>query len=220
MAPELRHVPRDAFNIIRRFPVASLLPAAALGAASDLLQLTHPGIVGQVLLGLALAVAFELYVGYAERLVLEADRGAETVGVAELVRAAWPLLPALLVGSIPAVMLPAAASGLLVLPGLWLVTRWALYAPVIAREGVGPFAALGRSSVLVRGRFWSVFALATGALIVEHAVLHGAAHGAEPALGSELLALLAAATAVAVVSPFAALTISLVYDRISGSPDD
>jgi hypothetical protein len=219
MAAELRHVPRDSLAVVRRYPVAVLLPAAVLGAASDLLQLWDAGVASEVLLGLALAVAFELYVAYAERLVIEARRDAERVDPAALLRAAMPLLPALLLASIPAVALPAAASGLLVLPGLWLLTRWVLYAPVIAREGAGPLAALRRSSELVRGRFRSVFAVATVAVIVEHAVIHVTAHAAEPLLGSELLGLLGAALAVAAVSPFAALTISLVYDRISGAAE-
>jgi hypothetical protein len=219
MTPELHHVRREALALVRRYPMAALLPAAALGALSDLLQLWDTGVASEVLLGLALAVAFELYVAYAERLVLEAQRGAERVGAGALLRAAIPLLPALLVASIPAVTLPAAASGLLVLPGLWLLTRWVLYAPVIAREGARPLAALGRSSGLVRGRFWSVFAVATVAVVVEHAVIHVTAHEAEPVLGSELLGLLGAALAVAAVSPVAALTISLAYDRISGSAE-
>jgi hypothetical protein len=214
MSPKLRPVFGEAFAIVRRYPAAALLPAAALGALADLLQVVDGGLVGQVALGLALAVVFELYVAYAERLVLEANRGASRVSVPGLLRAAAPLLPRLLLASIPAFALPAAAAGLLVLPGLWLLTRWVLYAPVIAREGLAPFAALRRSSDLVRGRFWRVFAVATAALIVEHAVIHATAHTAEPALGSRVLALLAAGIAVAVVSPFAALTISLVYDRL------
>jgi hypothetical protein len=217
MTRELRPVFREAFAIVRRYPAAALLPAAALGVLSDLLQLVGGGLLAAVALGLALAVVFELYVAYAERLVLEADRGAERVSVGALLRAAAPLLPRLLLASIPAVALPAAASGALVLPGLWLLTRWVLYAPVIAREDLTPVAALRRSGHLVRGHFWRVFAVATAALIIEHAVIHATAHTAEPLLGSRLLALLAAAVAVAAVSPIAALTISLVYDRLSGS---
>jgi hypothetical protein len=184
---------------------------------SDLLQLVDGGLLAAVALGLALAVVFELYVAYAERLVLEADRDAERVSVVALLGAATPVVPRLLLASIPAVALPAAATGALVLPGLWLLTRWVLYAPVIAREDLAPVAALRRSGQLVRGHFWQVFAVATAALIIEHAVIHATAHTAEPLLGSRLLALLAAAVAVAAVSPIAALTISLVYDRLSGS---
>ena len=217
MQPELSPVFGEALAIVRRYPAAALLPAAALGALSDLLQVVHGGFLAAVALGLGLAVAFELYVAYAERLALEADRKAERVSVVELLRAAAPLLPRLLLASVLAVALPAAAVGLLVLPGLWLLTRWVLYAPVIAREGVGPLVALRRSSGLVKGRFWRVLAVATAALIVEHAVIQTTAHTAEPLLGSQLLALLAAGLAVAAVSPIAALTISLVYDRLSGS---
>jgi len=217
MQPELSPVFGEAFAIVRRYPVAALLPAAVLGVLADLLQLVGGGLLSAVALGLGLAVAFELYVAYAERLVLEADRDAERVSVVKLLRSAAPFLPRLLVASIPAVALPAAATGLLVVPGLWLLTRWVLYAPVIAREGLGPLAALHRSSGLVKGRFWRVLSLATAALIVEHAVIHVAAQTAEPLLDSQLLALVAAGIAVAAVSPIAALTISLVYDRLSGS---
>jgi len=215
MQPRLRPVFREAFAIVRRYPVAALLPAAALGAAADLLQLDDPGLLRTLAIGLGLAVAFELYVAYAERLVLEADRGAERASVGRLLRDAMPLLPRLLIASIPAFALPAAAAGLLLIPGLWLLTRWVLYAPVIAREGMGPLAALSRSSDLVKGSSWRVFAVATAALIVEHAVIHATARTAEPALGSQLLGLVGAGITVAVVSPIAALTISLVYDRLA-----
>jgi hypothetical protein len=187
---------------------------------ADVLQLVDGGLLAQLAVGLALAVAFELYVAYAERLVIEADRGAPRVSLVRLMRAAVPLLPWLVLASIPAFALPAAASGLLVLPGLWLLTRWVLYAPVIAREGAGPLAALRRSSHLVRGHFWPVLGVATASLIIEHGVIHATAHTAEPALGSELLGLLGAGVTVAAVSPFAALTISLVYDRLSAAGGD
>ncbi len=220
MPPELSPVFGEALAIVRRYPAAALLPAAALGAMSDLIQLVNGGLLAEVALGLGLAVAFELYVAYAERLVLEAEGGTERVSMVRLLEAGAPFLPRLLLASIPAVALPAAATGLLVVPGLWLVTRWVLYAPVIAREGVGPRAALRRSNGLVKGSFWRVFVVATAALIIEHAVIHAAAHGAEPALGSQLLGLLGAGLLVAAVSPIAALTISLVYDRLSSSPED
>src|SRR4051794_25487864 len=189
MQPRLRPVFREAFAIVRRYPVAALLPAAALGAAADLLQLDDAGLLGTLAIGLGLAVAFELYVAYAERLVLEADRGAERVSVVKLFRSAVPLLPRLLLASIPAVALPVAATGLLVVPRLLLLTPWVLYAPVIAREGPSPRAALQRSSELVKGRFWRVLSVAPAALIVEHAVIPLAAQTAEPLLNSQLLAL-------------------------------
>jgi uncharacterized membrane protein YgcG len=102
-----------------------------------------------------------------------------------------------------------------VIPGLWLLTRWSLFAPVISKESAGPIAAIRRSNDLVRGDFWPVFATVTVSLLVEHGVIHATAHTAESLVGSQLLALLGAGLVVAAVSPPAALTISIVYDRLA-----
>jgi hypothetical protein len=207
-----------AAAVVRGHPVAALLPAFALGAAADALQLVGSGIAAQVALGIALGVAFELYVAYAERLLIEIEREDGHVEIAHLLREALPILPPLLAAGLLAVTLPLAAAGLLVIPGLWLLTRWSLFAPAIAREGLGAVASLRRSNELVRGRFWPVFGVVTIALLIEHGVIHATAHTAEPVLGSQALALVVAAFAVAAVSPIAAFTVSLVYDRLSGDP--
>jgi hypothetical protein len=46
---------------------------------------------------------------------------------------------------------------LLIVPGLYLLTIWALIAPVIVLEGTGVMDAFGRSRALVRGNGWQVF---------------------------------------------------------------
>jgi hypothetical protein len=60
-----------------------------------------------------------------------------------------------------------------------------------------------------------VFLTVTLALLIEHAVVHGTAHTAEPLLGSQIAAMLAAGLVVAAVSAPAAFTISLAYDRLA-----
>src|SRR3954463_14937346 len=204
--------------VVRRHPVAALVPALALGATADALQLVGSEIAAQVVVAIALAVAFELYVAYAERLLIEAEHENGRVEVAHMLRGALPILPPLLAASLLPVTLPLLAAGLLVLPGLWLLTRWSLFAPAIAREGMGTVASLRRSSELVRGRFWPVFGVVTLALLIEHGVIHATAHAAEPVFGARALALVVAAVAVAAVSPIAAFPVSLVYDRLSGDP--
>jgi hypothetical protein len=206
---------RGALALVRRYPGPALAPAALIGLCADALQLIGGGPITAIAVGLGLAIVFELYVAYAERLVLEAHRGADVIVVSDLLRGAGPLVPSLLAASVLATSLPVAASGLLLLPGLWLLTRWSLFAPAIARDGLGALTALRSSGGLVRGRFWPVFATATVALLLEHGVIHGTALSAEPVLGSQLLALLAAGIAVAVVSPLAAFAISLTYDRLA-----
>jgi hypothetical protein len=214
--PVLPGLPREVGGILRRNWVLALPPAALLGAGADAVLLLHDNLLAEILAGVLLAIAFEMYVGYAE-LIVALDRGhAPRVGSPALLRRALPLTVPLVVASIVAVTLPLAATGLLVIPGLWLLTRWALFAPAIVHERLGPVDALTRSSQLVRGAFWAVFVSVTLSVLVEHAIIHGTAHTAEPALGSTALGLIGAALATALVSAPAAFTISVVYERRIG----
>jgi len=214
--PVLPGLPREVGGILRRNWMLALPPAALLGAGADAVLLLHGNLVAEIVAGILLAIAFEMYVGYAE-LIVALDRGhAPRVGSRVLLRRALPLTVPLVVASIAGVTLPLAAGGLLVIPGLWLLTRWALFAPAIVHERLGPVAALSRSSALVRGAFWAVFLSVTMSVLVEHAIIHGTAHTAEPALGSTAMGLLGAALATALVSAPAAFTISVVYERRIG----
>jgi hypothetical protein len=206
--------------MLRRNALAALVPAALLGAGADLIELLRHDLGAEIALGITLALIFELYVGYAELLVA-ADRATQRLPAGWLLRRATRFAPALLLASLAAVSLPLAAAGLLVLPGLWLATRWGVFAPAVVHEHLGPLAALARSSALVRGAFWAVAAAVTVPLLVEHAAIHATAHSAEPVLGSQVLALVVAALVTMAVSPPAAFTISLVYERLlARSPAD
>ena len=214
--PVLPGLPREVGGILRRNWMLALPPAALLGAGADAVLLLHDHLIAEILVGFLLAIAFEMYVGYAE-LIVALDRGhAPRTGAGPLLRRAMPLTLPLVIASVAAVTLPLAATGLLVIPGLWLLTRWALFAPAIVHERLGPFNALSRSSQLVRGAFWAVFVSVTLSVLVEHAIIHGLAHAAEPALGSIALGLIGAALATALVSAPAAFTISVVYERRIG----
>jgi hypothetical protein len=200
-------------GVLRRNLLVAVLPAAFLGAGADALYLFRHEFGAQLALSLLLALAFELYVGYAE-LIVAADRlGVPAPRIGALLRRALPFTPALFIASVIGVSLPLAATGLLVIPGIWLLTRWSVFAPAIVHEGVGPLEALSRSSALVRGAFWSVALAASGSVIVEHAVLHATALTDDP-LGSLPVDLSVAAIAAMIVSPPAAFTISIVFERL------
>src|SRR5689334_13577038 len=114
----LSGLPAEVGGMVRRHLAAAAVPALALGAAADTLVLALHNVGAEIALGIVLAVAFELYVGYAE-LIVAADRGEGARPAARrLVRRAAPLTPMLVVTSLLAVTLPLAATGLLVLPGL------------------------------------------------------------------------------------------------------
>jgi hypothetical protein len=205
----------EVWGLLRRNWYLALPPAAILGAGADALVLLRHDLGAEIAVGLVLALAFELYVGYAE-LIVHADRsGGPRPRTLTLLRRAAPLTPALLLASIVAVSVPIAATGLLVIPGLWLLTIWSLSAPAIVHEHLGAGAALKRSARLVRGAFWAVAVSVTASILVEHAAIHATAHEAEPASGSLLLGLVVAAVVTAAVSAPAAFTISLVYERLA-----
>lgn len=58
----------------------------------------------------------------------------------------------------------------LVVPGLMLAVRWAVAAPVVVVEKVGPTSSMGRSADLSRNHRWSIFGLFLLYLVFAYAV--------------------------------------------------
>jgi hypothetical protein len=213
---------REALAIIRRYPSATLVPAVVLAALGDVPYyfLTDLGLGWeQILTTMTSALAYYLYVAYAEEVAMEAEGGVDRIsvrGVLRELRQAAPVVPPVIVASVAAITVPTAATGLLVLPGAWLLTRWSLFAPVISRERLGPVEALKRSNGLVRDRFGLVFLTATLALIVEEAIIHGGAVVGVEISGSETWGEWAGATiAASLITPLAALATSVTYQRLT-----
>lgn len=59
---------------------------------------------------------------------------------------------------------------LLIVPGLILMVRWAVTAPVVVVEDVGPTMSFGRSADLSRGHRWAIFGLLLLYLVFSYAV--------------------------------------------------
>jgi hypothetical protein len=70
-------------------------------------------------------------------------------------RRAWPLF----VGSLLYVGAMSIGFILLLIPGIYLFTRFALYGQAIIIEGKGPVSAFGRSTDLIKGSWWRSFAI-------------------------------------------------------------
>jgi hypothetical protein len=133
----------------------------------------------------------------------------------DLIEAA-PFVPGVLIAALIVFFVTSVAIILLVVPGLWLYTRWSLTTPVIREENVGSFAAMRRSNELVRGHFWLVFMTATVAYYLEEVVTHlgawmtGAVTGSHTWgewVGGSLLA--------ALVIPLAAFATSLAHSSVA-----
>ena len=102
---------------------------------------------------------------------------------------------------------------LLVVPGLVLLTLWAVIAPVIVIEKRRAVESFGRSRELVRGHGWTVFGIVviTGLLTTIASSLLEAAFSLLPRF---LEIVIGGTIAQAVVAPFSAIAIAITYFRL------
>src|SRR5215211_2800670 len=141
---------REALAIIRRYPAAVVVPGAVLGALAEAptYLIVDRLLLDQLLTYLAAAFAYYLYLAYAEGLTTDYERGEDLTAsrsrLARLLEAA-SFVPRVLVAALVSVSLATAATVLLVVPGVWLYTRWSLSTPVICKEDMGPVSSLTTS---------------------------------------------------------------------------
>jgi hypothetical protein len=155
----------EALAIYRDQAVAvlggALLVIGIGGAISGLLAVS--GSIALAILGLVIQVAAGfLYTGYVVKLVQDVRDGRRDHSIGELFSSAAPFVGTLFLNGIIAGIAIGIGFVLLIVPGLILLTIWAVVSPVIVVEGAGPIEAFGRSHELVRGDGWPVF----GAIVI------------------------------------------------------
>lgn len=211
---------RASLAIVVRHPVATVTPALILAPLSEAPHLL-PENRSYLELGLVFiveALAFYLYVAYAERLTSEARRSPGPIAVLRVLRnllLAAPVVPIVAIASLAAIALPTASASLLVIPGIWVMTRWSLFAPAIVTEHLGPVAALKRSNELVRGNFELVFLTSAFAVVLEEAVDSlGATVGWELTGSATWGVWVGGSVATILILPVASFTTALVYGHL------
>lgn len=216
---------QQAAVIVGRYPAATLIPGAALGAIAEAPHYFAGErlIIGNLLTYATAALAYYFYLAYAEEIVVEYDRETERITLRNVLRElrdatsyVWPTLAAGLV----TLVTTGVAAALLVVPGLWLYTRWSLAIPAIRHENLVPGAALKRSNAMVRSRFWFVSATATLAFVMEEALVHvGAAVGGHLVSDSQSWGGWIGGSVVAAMAiPLAAFTTSIAYQHLARAP--
>ena len=194
------------------FLVVGVVTAVISGPARDELSW---GELLLVLLAIVIRIAAEaLYTGIVVRVVEQDRGGGPRAGVGDLFSSAAPMIPVLVVMSILFGLGVGIGLILLVVPGLILLTIWAVTAPAIVVERVGALESFGRSRQLVRGHGWSVFwtivvvwlitAVITGVLGVIGDAISGVAYG------------VALTIAAFVTAPIHSLAVSVIYFDLGG----
>ncbi len=124
--------------------ISGLLYASAVGPVELILLVALGAVVGVWFQGMVVEAALDILDG----------RRDHTVGT--LLRSVTPVLGPLVLAGILAGLATGIAM-LLIVPGLYLLTIWAVLAPVIVIERRPAMEAFGRSRELVRGHGWQVF---------------------------------------------------------------
>jgi hypothetical protein len=174
------------------------------------------GTIGILLGSLVSIVAAFLLQATLVKAVQDVRDGHADLSIGQTVSEALPFLASVAGASILAGIAITIGLILLIVPGLFLITIWAVIVPVIIIERSGALASFGRSRQLVRGRAWHVFwtlVLVYIIMLVVNIVL-GLIFAALPhVLGSGLSSVISGT----LISPFLAIIVTLVYYRLVGT---
>ena len=142
--------------------------------------------------------------------------GRADLSLSETVAAAVPYLVPVAVAAILAGIAITIGLALIIVPGLILITIWAVIIPVIVIDGSGPLASFGRSQRLVRGHGWHVFGtlvLVFVIMLVVNIVL-SIVFALLPLLWRNGLSSVITGT---IVAPYLALVVTLIYYRLTAA---
>jgi hypothetical protein len=142
---------RDQAGVLLPVALAIYLGVAILAAIL--------AVISPILILLALIIQFiagYFYAGMVVQLVADVQDGRRDSSVGDLFNSVTGVVAPLIGAAILAGIAIGIGFLLLIVPGLFLLTIWAVVAPVIVLERPGVIAAFGRSRELVRGNGWQV----------------------------------------------------------------
>jgi hypothetical protein len=187
--------------------LAAAIIAALLGLA---------GAIGGLLAFIVVLFAAFLLQATLIKAVQDIRDGRADLSLGETVSAALPYIGAVAGASILAGIAITVGLILLIVPGLWLITIWAVIIPAIVIERAGAIDSFGRSRQLVRGHGWHVFGTLVLLFIIQLVVdiVLGLIFLALPMVWRNGLSTIISGTLIA---PFTALVVTLIYYRLVGA---
>ena len=174
------------------------------------------GTVGILLGSLVSIIAAFVLQATLVKAVQDVRDGRADLSISQTVNQALPFIGPVAVASILAGIAITIGLLLIIVPGLFLITIWAVIVPVIIIEQSGAMASFGRSRNLVRGNGWHVFGtlvLVYIIMLVVNIVLGFIFSALPHVLGDGLSSVISGT----LISPFLALVVTLVYYRLVGS---
>ena len=174
------------------------------------------GTIGLLLGSFVSVVAVYLLQATLVKAVQDVRDGRADLSISETVNQALPFFWSVLGASILAGIAITVGLVLIIVPGLFLITIWAVIVPVIVIERSGALASFGRSRQLVRGHGWHVFGtlvLVYIIMLVADIVLELIFTALPHVLGDGLGSIISGT----LISPFLAVVVTLVYYRLVGS---
>ena len=209
---------RDQFTLLIPAALVVFVPVAIL---SGLIYAGDVGILGALIvaaLGTIATYWFQGMVVEAARDILDGRRD-HTVG--SLMRSVVPVIGPLLIAGILAGFAIGLGLLLLIVPGLYLLTIWAVLAPVIVIERRDALGAFGRSRELVRGHGWQVFGVIVVLFVLQFvvtAVIQALANSVADSVVGYSLADLIVRLLVAPLSALAAAVMYFELKALRGEP--
>ena len=208
----------EAWQYYRRFAghLLAISFVIYLGAAIVVGLLSLAGAIGGLLAFIVVLFAAFLLQATLIKAVQDIRDGRADLSLGETVSAALPYIGAVAGASILAGIAITVGLILLIVPGLWLITIWAVIIPAIVIERAGAIDSFGRSRQLVRGHGWHVFGTLVLLFIIQLVV--------DIVLGLIFLALpmvwrngLSTVISGTLIAPFTALVVTLIYYRLVGA---
>jgi hypothetical protein len=171
-------------------------------------------------IGVLFGTVIELLAGFLVQAALvkavqDVRDGRADLSPGETVSAAMPSIWPVTGASILAGIAIAIGLFLLIVPGLFLITIWAVIVPVIVIERSGVLACFGRSQAIVRGHGWHVFGTLVLVWIIDF-LADLVLQLIFSALPAPLSSGLSSVISGALISPFIALVVTLIYYRLTG----
>jgi hypothetical protein len=204
---------RDQFTLLIPAALVVFVPVAII---SGLIYAGDISIFGVLIIAALATIATYWFQGMVVEAAQDILDGRRDHTVGSLLRSVTPVIGPLIVVGILAGIAIGIGLILLIVPGLFLLTIWAVVAPVVVLERKSALESFGRSRELVRGNGWQVFGVIVVLFLLQlivTQVVQAIADGISDSFASYAVADLIVRLLVA---PLSALAAAVLYFELRG----